>query len=220
MINRNALTFLKSFLSSPDVTGAVAPSSRGLALALTSPLRAHQGSAHILEVGAGTGPVTRVIGECLGPDDRLDVCEIQPELADVLERGPLSSGGLASARKDGRVRLIRAPIQEVDASGTYDFVISGLPFTAFRIEIVRDIVDVIRRSMKPGGVFSYFEYIALRSLGRNLGSKATRQRVGAVSEFLDEMIADHQIKRQSVMLNIPPAYARHLMFSYSKSDGV
>lgn len=217
-MSRNTLTFLKTYISSPDVTGAVAPSSRGLALALTSPLRAHKGPARILEVGAGTGPVTRVIGECMGPDDRLDVCEIQPELADVLERGPLSEEPLATARKDGRVRLIRAPIQEVDATNTYDFVISGLPFTAFRLELVREIVDVIRRSMKPGGVFSYFEYIALRALGRNLSPKATRQRVGPVSEFLDEMIATHQIKRQTVMLNIPPAYARHLVFTDSQDD--
>ncbi|GJM24588.1 MAG: SAM-dependent methyltransferase [Phycisphaerae bacterium] len=218
-MSRNAITFLKTYISSPDVTGAVAPSSRGLARALTSPLREHQGAARILEVGAGTGPVTRVIGECLGPDDRLDVCEIQPELADVLERGPLSEGKLASARSEGRVRLIRAPIQEVEAAGAYDFVISGLPFTAFKLEIVQEIISVIRRSMKPGGVFSYFEYIALRALGRNLGLKSTKERLRPVSNFLDDMIATHQIKRQTIMLNIPPAYARHLVFSDSKTDG-
>ncbi len=218
MSSRNALTFLKTYIASPNVTGAVAPSSRGLALALTSPLRAHQSPSRILEVGAGIGPVTRVIGDCLGPEDRLDVCEIQPELADVLESGPLSQGKLASARNEGRVRLIRAPIQEVEAVGTYDFVISGLPFTAFDLESVREIVSVIRSSMKPCGVFSYFEYIALRAIGRNLGLKSTKERLRPVSAFLDEMIADYQIKRQSVMLNIPPAYARHLVFADAKSD--
>ncbi len=218
MSSRNALTFLKTYIASPNVTGAVAPSSRGLALALTSPLRAHDGPARILEVGAGTGPVTRVIGECMGADDRLDVCEIQPELADVLEAGPLNQGKLLTAKNEGRVRLIRAPIQEVDAASSYDFVISGLPFTAFDLESVREIVSVIRRSMKPGGVFSYFEYIALRAIGRNLGFKATRDRLKPVSVFLDEMIANHQVNRQSVMLNIPPAYARHLVFAEPQSN--
>lgn len=219
MITRNARTFLKTYVSSPNVTGAIAPSSRGLALALTSRLRECKTPARILEVGAGTGPVTKVIGEYLKADDHLDVCEIQTELADVLESGPLASGVLASARDEGRVRLLRSPIQEVVASEPYDFIISGLPFTAFQLEDVREIVGVIRKSIRPGGVFSYFEYIALRYIGRTFGLKATRERVGPVSAYLDTLIDTHQIARQSVFFNIPPAYARHLTFSDSNEDG-
>ncbi|NOX59235.1 MAG: methyltransferase domain-containing protein [Planctomycetes bacterium] len=216
MINRNARTFLKTYVRSPSITGAIAPSSRGLARALTAPLREYRTPARVLEVGAGTGAVTRVIGECLGSEDRLDVCEIQTELADILDAGVLAEGALAGARDDGRVRLIRSPVQDIEADNTYDFVISGLPFTAFQLEDAREILNVIRASLKPEGVFSYFEYIALRYFSRTFGFKATRQRVKAVSSLMDELILTHQIGRQAVLFNIPPAYARHLVFSGSE----
>ena len=61
-----------------------------------------------------------MIGDLLGPEDRLDVCEIQPELADILDNEILNKGKLGEARRQGRVRLIRGSVEDVDAPDTYD----------------------------------------------------------------------------------------------------
>lgn len=209
----HSLRFLRRYIASPSVTGAIAPSSRRLAEALTGPFARCDKPARVLEVGAGTGAVTRVIGEHLGPEDRLDVCEIQSELADVLERDVLSQSPFREAMKEGRVRLIRGPVEELVAPETYDFVICGLPFTAFAPGDVRRIMRVIQRSVKPGGVFSYFEYVALRRLSCTFGVGTNRKRVRQVSRVMDHLIAKHQVRRDTVLLNVPPAYGRHWRFA-------
>lgn len=205
--------FLKRYVAAPHVTGAVAPSSRRLAEALVRPFARSPRPARVLEIGAGTGPVTRVIGRHLGPQDRLDVCELQDELADVLERDVLSRAPLDRASREGRVRLIRGPVEEIDAAGVYDFVICGLPFTAFDPPSVRRIMGVIERTLKPGGTFSYFEYVGLRRLSCTFGFGVGRRRVRRVSRLLDRLIARHQVRRETVWLNVPPAYGRHWRFS-------
>ncbi len=192
--------------------GAISPSSPGLARALCTHFSRRTGPANVLEVGAGTGPVTRHIGSLLGPEDRLDVCEIQAKLADFLESSVLTTEHLAPAFADGRVRLLRAPVQEIDRENHYDFVIAGLPFTAFALRDIKDVFKVIRRCLKPGGVMSYFEYVALRRISSQvvLGSKRRRKRI--VSAYMSRHIKNHQFDRQTVFQNVPPAYARHLRF--------
>ena len=204
--------FLRQFLRRPKVIGAVAPSSRALATAVCGPYRRAAGSVRLLEVGAGTGSITRHIGTILGSDDRLDLCEIYPELASVLARDVLTNGDFAPAVADGRVRLLNMPVQEIDEPNGYDFVISGLPLTSFDLESVRSILEVIRRALKPGGVFSYFEYIALRPLSRTCAVGRRRARIRGVSAFLTRHIRDHQFSRQTVLANFPPAHARHFRY--------
>ena len=56
--------------------GAVMPSSPFLARALASPLGGPRRPRHILEVGPGTGSVTREILKRMIPGDRLDAVEL------------------------------------------------------------------------------------------------------------------------------------------------
>src|SRR6185312_11129733 len=57
-------------------TGAILPSSRFLARALVRPMRGPRPPWRILEVGPGTGSVTREIARRMLPGDRLDAVEI------------------------------------------------------------------------------------------------------------------------------------------------
>ncbi|GAA3483532.1 translation initiation factor IF-2 [Streptomyces yanii] len=67
------------------ITGAVAPSSRRLAAALAAPVTERAGQPlDVLEVGAGTGPVTRCLLPLLAPGSTLDVVEANPRFAAVL----------------------------------------------------------------------------------------------------------------------------------------
>ena len=170
------------------------------------------GPAKILEVGAGTGAITKHLGRLLRSTDTLDVCEIRPDFVDVIERDVLSLPEFIPAVEQGRVRLICKPVQEIPAEHNYDFVISALPFTAFQLDDVQSIFDVIRRCLKPEGVFSYFEYVGFRRTTRALLLGRERARIRSVSSFLNQRIRSHQFARRTVLQNVPPAHARHLRF--------
>lgn len=204
--------FLRRYVSEPTTVGAVVPSSRWLVDALTAPLTARSAPSSILEVGAGTGAVTRRLAALLGPEDRLDICEVDPTFVRILEKTVLASGPLAAARRQGRVRLLHCPLQEIDTTSRYDYVISGLPLTALGSRDVEAILATIRVSLRPGGVFSYFEYVGLRRLAGLSPRRRSRRRVRAVSRLLDRHIRSYQVARHTVVRNVPPAHARHWRF--------
>ncbi|UCE58822.1 MAG: methyltransferase domain-containing protein [Phycisphaerales bacterium] len=204
--------FFKRYLSKPSTVGAVGPSSDMLAAALCEPLCKCARPARILEIGAGTGAVTQHIGMLMSDHDELDICEIEPEFASILRRDVLSRPVFASAVEDGRVRLLEMPVQDLSESRRYDFVVSGLPLTVFELRDVRNVFSVIRRCLKPGGILSYFEYVGMRRTSRLLSVGKSRRRIRMVSAYLSKRIRNHQIDRRTVLMNLPPAHARHLRF--------
>ncbi len=204
--------FIKGCINEPRTVGAIAPSSQALARALCAPYRQARGPVKVLEVGAGTGPVTRHLGTILKPEDRLDVCEIDRGFVEILERDVLSAPSFRPAVESGRVKLICGPVQEITAEAEYDFIICGLPFTAFHLSTAQEAIGTIRRALKPGGVFSYFEYMVMRRLSRTFSLGRERKRIRSVSEFVGDNIRRFEFDRRSVLANFPPAWARHLRF--------
>ena len=71
---------LLQLMKTPGLTGAVAPSSRYLASAM---VRATGAVRHVVELGAGTGPVTKELRRRL-PEASLVAVEMQPSLAQQL----------------------------------------------------------------------------------------------------------------------------------------
>lgn len=71
-----------SMLRDPARTGALLPSSRGLARAMAA---AAGDAERIVELGAGTGAITRALLAAL-PEVPFTAVEIQPALADTLRR--------------------------------------------------------------------------------------------------------------------------------------
>lgn len=209
---RHHTAFLKQFLRRPQSVGAVAPSSRHLARALCAPYENAVGPSRVLEVGAGTGAITRYLGTVLRPTDELDICELSSEFADILRRDVLASESLANAVAEERVRLLVGPVQDVVGDRRYDFVISGLPLTSFTIDQVKAVLHRIREVLKPGGVFSYFEYIGLRWLSSYIMMGSEGRRAREVSAFMSDNIRTYQTARQPILRNVPPAFARHWQF--------
>jgi phosphatidylethanolamine/phosphatidyl-N-methylethanolamine N-methyltransferase len=202
----------RGYLREPRVVGALTPSSRALALALCEPYRRYRGAARVLEVGAGTGAVTQHLGPMLKGQDRLDVCEIRRDFAEILERDVFSQPSFIPAVESGRIRLLCQPVQQLAADEPYDFIISALPFTSFDLQDVRTIFEVIQRCLKPGGVFSYFEYVGLRRTSAILAVGRGRDRIRSVSAFLSQSIRAHQFAERMVLSNVPPARTRYLRF--------
>lgn len=207
------IPFLQRFLADPRQVGSVLPSSRRLAAALTKPFADRSRPARVLEAGAGTGPITRQLGKLLGPEDHLDICEVDDRFVEVLQRRLLATGPLADANRQGRVRLLHCPVQDIQAHDRYDFIISGLPLNGFEPQDVMTVLDTIQNLLRPQGIFSYFEYVGARRLLRLSPRRDSRRRVRAVSRLLDTRIAAHQVDRHTVLANFPPAHARHWQFN-------
>src|SRR5262245_13980576 len=134
---RDCKEFIGAFRRNFHTTGAILPSSRFLARELVSELSLPRSSARILEVGPGTGPVTREICRVLLPGDRLDAVEINPRFIEHLRRC-LAREELFQARA-GQIELIHASVLDLPGQGAYDYIISGLPLNNFAPGQVRAI---------------------------------------------------------------------------------
>jgi len=189
-------------------TGSLLPSSKFLARALVSELRKPHGPCRILEVGPGTGPVTSQILRHMRADDRLDAVEVNGRFIAVLQRRfdqePLFRG------RRSQVRLIHGPVEGLQGEGLYDIIVSGLPFNCFPVALVRQVFRAYKRLLKPGGTLTYFEYVLIRHLQTPFVGRRERRRLHRVGRVVSCYIRDYQVRRQRILINVPPAIVRHL----------
>ncbi|MEU6017620.1 methyltransferase [Streptomyces sp. NPDC047515] len=198
-------------------TGAVAPSSRRLASALSEPATERAGQPlDVLEVGAGTGPVTRFLLPLLAPGSSLDVVEANPRFAAVLrnvvhERHPDRES--RSARPHGpspdrsplRVRVHETRIECLDTHKSYDVIISGLPFTDFGPDTVASLMDRYLDLLRPGGSLTYFAYVGTAPARRLVAPSAEVARHRAVEAVLAAYRRRGPAQGRTVWANVPPA---------------
>lgn len=200
--------FFRQFRTRFKTTGAVAPSSRFLAHAMTGPLSKRKQPVRVLEVGPGTGAVTRRIVQLLEPGDRLDLVELNERFASILNR---------RFQTDPRYRRVAAlsevhvcPLQEFQSDGTYDFIISGLPLNNFSAGMVQEIFETFFRLLAPGGVLSYFEYMYVRPIRKLVAPAGEKSRLAALDEIMNSFLSRHRLYKSWVFVNLPPAWVQHL----------
>ncbi|WP_331769668.1 methyltransferase domain-containing protein (plasmid) [Embleya sp. NBC_00888] len=194
--------FLIEALRDFRTTGAVAPSSRRLAALLTDPVREQAGRPlNILEVGAGTGSVTRALIPLVASGSRLDVVEANPRFAAGLRHLVRTHPHPAAAH---RVRVHEKLIERHRPDHRYDVIVSGLPFTNFAPEQVRAIMDRYLELLHPGGALTYFTYLATGPARRLLGSRSDVSRHWAVERVLTDFQRRHATGRWTVWGNVPP----------------
>ena len=196
-------------------TGALLPSSRFLARALVSELRKLRGAngvsptpCRILEVGPGTGSVTREILYQMQPGDRLDAVELNGRFVALLKRR-FAKEWLFHFHRE-QVNVIHSAVQDLPGEAVYDFIVSGLPLNNFPVAQVREIFGVYKRLLKPGGTLTYYEYVLIRQLKTPFVNRRERRRLYRVGRVVGEYIRDYQVRRQKVLINMPPAIVRHL----------
>ena len=87
---RDRLAFFRQVRENYDTIGAIAPSSRFFARTQAKPLAKLKARTdrpvRVLEVGPGTGAVTRQIVRLLDPGDTFDLVEINQAFADHLQQ--------------------------------------------------------------------------------------------------------------------------------------
>ncbi|WP_405481116.1 class I SAM-dependent methyltransferase [Streptomyces sp. NBC_00009] len=193
--------FLREFARTRRDTGAIAPSSLLLARALTRYVIPSPGRARsVLEVGPGTGAVTRHIRASLGALDTLDLVEANPRFAELLHR---DYGG------DERIRLLTGLVQEHEL-GSYDTIVCGLPFANFDAGTVEDIFERMLAALRPGGTLSFFAYAGMPPLRRVFTTGGARERILAVQAVVGRTLDRHRFRTETVLGNLPPAHVHHL----------
>jgi phosphatidylethanolamine/phosphatidyl-N-methylethanolamine N-methyltransferase len=146
--------FLKRWLRRPLAMGAVVPSGRLLAeaLALTAVAEIEGRDGHVIELGAGTGEVTKAMLANGIPAERMALVERDPELAAFLRRhfrGPqIIEGDAARLPK----LLAAAGVSRVAA------VISGLPLLSLPADVVTGIVHGVFEALPRGAALVQFTY--------------------------------------------------------------
>jgi phospholipid N-methyltransferase len=142
--------FLRAFVQSPRYVGSVLPSSARLAEAMVRPVDFATAEL-IVELGAGTGPFTKLISRRLAPDTRALVFERDQAMSNTLQaRYPnleFHSDALELAE------LVRS----ANGSGV-DAVVCSLPFATFPRAMRARITHDIHRVLRPGGKLIAVQY--------------------------------------------------------------
>jgi phospholipid N-methyltransferase len=202
--------FYRQFREQYHTTGSILPSSKALARAMTRPMRQARGPRRILEVGPGTGAVTAAIVKLLRLGDQFDIVEINADFVAYL--GQRFAEEPEFRKQRSRSRILHCPLQEVPGQAMYDFMISGLPLNNFSLALVEDIYRSYERLLKPTGTLTSFEYVWIRQMKMPFVDAKERERLTNLTKYLEAKISRYQIGEEIVLLNVPPAVARHLRF--------
>ena len=184
---KSRVQFLREFLATPAVIGAVAPSSEELARTMVAGLDLSNARA-VLEYGPGTGIVTDYIRRQIAPQTKLAAIEIHPRMAALFKQRhpdvPLFQDSAANARM----------ICDYACMDFVDCVVSGLPWSTFSEPLQVKVLDETMRVLKPGGSFVTFAYI------HGLALPTGKRFAGLLQKYFPVVSKSPVIWR-----NVPPA---------------
>ena len=203
------IQFLSIAFRNMKTVGTICPSSPALSRELAAAAIEAEHPKRVLEVGPGTGPVTREVLLCLRPGDVFDIVELSSDFCRDLEDKVLVPW---RARNGGaRVRLHNVSIQDVELeAASYDCVVCGLPFNNFEHELVGAIMHRMLDLLRPGGELSYFCYLGAKAMKGSVSDERGRDNLRAIKRLEDELHLTHAGTRKVVLANLPPAEVRRL----------
>lgn len=188
------LRFIGQWLRNPRQTAAVAPSSPELAAAMLGELPPD--TRRVIELGGGTGAITRALVEGGIAGDALLVLELNEELhAHLRRRFPDEVLVLGDAAELPR---LASEAGFLDA-GPADAVISGLGLLAMDRELVARILRSAFACLRPDGRFIQFTY----------------GPVSPVHESVLDVLGLRMRRGEFVLRNVPPA----TVYIYERAAG-
>lgn len=186
------LKFFWQWLRSPLRTAAVVPSSVELAAAMIAELP--EGTRRVIELGGGTGAITRELLAAGIRARQLLVLELSEELhAHLHARFPGVGIVLGDARSLPQLAHACGYLDE----GPADAIVSGLGFLTMPPPLQRDILAAAFECLRPDGVLVQFTYAP----------------VAPVADAVVNDLGLHVKRGDFVLRNVPPAtvfvYSRH-----------
>ena len=182
------IEFLQAFIKNPLKVGAISPSSPELAREMLRGITPDENNI-VLELGVGTGAITKFIEELVIDDRSYLGIEIDRKLVNSLNL------------KFPRMKILRGNACELErlhkktGLGKVSFIISCLPFVSIPNEIGEKILREIEKFMDQGSIFRTFQY----AHGYYMPS-AIKLR-----EFMRKRYGKAQ-KSPLIVKNVPPAY--------------
>lgn len=186
-MNEN-IQFLQAFLKNPLKVGAITPSSPELAQKMIEGIAPNENNI-VLELGVGTGAITKYLQDILPNEDSYLGIELDKDLVKSLKR------------KYHDLKIVRGNacetslIHQKSNLGKVGYIICCLPFVSLPNEVGEKILSEIDKFMQAGCVFRTFQYahgyympsaIKLREFMRKRYGKSRRSRL--------------------IVKNVPPAY--------------
>ena len=182
---------MKEFIKHPMKMGSIAPSSSFLADKMLEQIST-QNSEFVIELGPGTGAITKHILPKLSNNRQFLGIEINIEMIKFLENefpgikiAPISAEKL-------NIYLVENGLPKAS------HIVSGLPWAIFNDDLQEAILASIAASLKPDGVFTTYAYVHALQLKT---AKNFRKRL---SSFFSNIEVT-----SPVWMNIPPAIVYH-----------
>ncbi|MCY4478051.1 MAG: methyltransferase domain-containing protein [Gammaproteobacteria bacterium] len=167
--------FFRSLFSDPRAVGAVVPSGASLGRLMA---RGCEAGARVVEVGAGTGALTRAILNT-GVSER-DLCLVESDESFV---GILRESFPRARIVQGDATALGEHLE--DLTGRVDFIISGLPLLLFSDARKRRLLAAAFGLLDEGGAFHQFTYGGVCPVARrildSLGLRASCLGVAALN---------------------------------------
>jgi phospholipid N-methyltransferase len=203
MLKDNAL-FVQEFFRTFHSTGSLCPTTRWAASAMVAPLSEKpQGQpSKILELGPGTGSVTQYILRTMGFGDSLATCEINERFMDALKDNLEDDPYFDTHR--ARVSFHCCPMQQLPETQKFDVIVCAIPFLNFDLPLVKELFAKIAALSHENTVMTYYEYIALRDIGKIFSANSRRKRMRELDDFIIKLQKSHLQSRSNVWLNVLP----------------
>lgn len=175
-----SLLFLKTLMKNPKSLGAIAPSSVGLCELIAKNVY-HPDEHYVLEIGAGTGRITRkLLSSGINPS-KIYVVELDPHMC-VFLREKLPD---IHVIEGDACRLTELLPQEVISK--ISTVISGIPMINLSKELQGKIIQSCFSVMAKDGILLQFTY-------------------GPVSPISSKVYGLYKKRIGHILLNMPPAF--------------
>jgi len=183
-----SLRFLQQFFLNPGTTGAIAPSSRGLAREMVDWLEFDRANA-VVEYGPGTGAFTEAVLANLHRQCSFFLIEVNPLFVQLLQVSYPGTVIYKDSVKDVRQLCDREGITHVNC------IVSGLPWASFPDAMQTQYLDAMMTVLRPGGQFVTFAY--LHGLLLPNGQRFRRKLGNYFSQVT---------RSRTVWMNLPPAF--------------
>lgn len=162
------LVFLRRWAANPLEMGSIVPSSPALGRRVAAAARRIAAGAPVVELGAGTGAITRALLDGGIAPARLTVVEIVPEMVAVLAEA-YPGVNVVCGDAWGLRSLLGG-----DLAGRVGVVVCGIPLVLLPRPRQAALIEAIDQ-VAPGRGFLHYSYCATSPLSRNaLGLEGSR----------------------------------------------
>jgi len=168
--------------------GAIGSSSMFLSKKMANIIDSSLTPKKILEVGAGTGPITKYILKKLQPNDTLDVVEITQDFIPALK---------SMCKNYPQSNVFNNSILDFKPNYKYDYIVSSLPFSVFSAEMLSNILKHYANLIKEGGTIVYFQYI--------FADKISKFKDKEISKLIRNFRKNFKVSKKVEYRNLLPA---------------